>query len=253
MINGVLLDLSGVLYVGNNLLPHALESLDVLEKQNIPLRFITNTTRSTRDNLLKSLSTKGLNISKEKLFTAPMAARQYIINHKLSPYLLIHPNLRPEFAKFKNQKFDTVLVGDAGQSFTYEAMNTAFRILLDGAEFLAMGDNRYFKEEDGFSLDAGPFVYALEFASVTKATILGKPKKDFFLEAIKDFNSSPEQVVMIGDDVEADINGASAAGLQAILVKTGKYREQDDQKIQDPTTRIVDHIGQAAEWICKEL
>ncbi len=131
MVKGVLLDLSGVLYVGNKLLPNSLASLGSLNKQNIPLRFITNTTRSTRDDLLKKLSSKGLIIPKQQLFTAPLAARQYIKDHKLNPYLFIHPNLRPEFSEFKHQEFDSVLVGDAGSSFTYETMNAAFRILLD--------------------------------------------------------------------------------------------------------------------------
>jgi len=252
MVKGVLLDLSGVLYVGNKLLPNALQSLELLHKQNIPLRFITNTTRSTRYDLLKKLSIKGLKIPKEQLFTAPIAARQYVKDHKLSPYLLIHPNLRPEFSEFKNQDFDAVLVGDAGSSFTYETLNAAFRILLDGATLLAMGDNRYFKEEDGFSLDAGPFVHALESASGVKATILGKPANEFFLAAIKDFHCSPNQVVMVGDDVDADVNGALSAGLQSILVQTGKYRASDDQCIQNASAQIATDIGAAVDIIINE-
>lgn len=252
MVKGVLLDLSGVLYVGNKLLPNALLSLDLLNKKNIPLRFITNTTRSTRDDLLKKLSTKGLKIPIEQLFTAPLAARQYIKDHELNPYLLIHPDLRPEFSDFNNQIFDSVLVGDAGSSFTYQTLNTAFRILLNETKLLAMGDNRYFKEEDGFSLDAGPFVHALEYASGTNATILGKPAKEFFLAAIKQFHCDPNQVVMVGDDVDADVNGALSAGLQAILVQTGKYRSSDDQRIQNASTHIVADIGKAVDLIISE-
>ena len=249
MVKGVLLDLSGVLYVGNKLLPNALSSLDLLNKKNISLRFITNTTRNTRDDLLKKLSNKGLKIPREQLFTAPLAARQYIQDHKLNPYLLIHPNLRHEFSDFNNQTFDSVLVGDAGSSFTYQTLNTAFRILLNETKLLAMGDNRYFKEEDGFSLDAGPFVHALASASGVKATILGKPAKEFFHAAIKDFRCAPDQVVMVGEDVDADVNGALSAGLQAILVQTGKYRPSDDQRIQNASAPIVADIGKAVDLI----
>ena len=252
MVQGVLLDLSGVLYVGDKLLPNALQSLEILHRKSMPHRFITNTTRRTRNDLLKSLSVKGLDIPKQQLFTAPLAARQYIKDHNLNPYLLIHPNLLSEFTEFKQQNYNAVLLGDAGSSFTYETLNTAFRVLLNGAAFIAMGDNRYFKEEDGLSLDVGPFVRALELASDVKEKILGKPAKEFFLTAIKDFNCPPDQVVMVGDDVEADINGATAAGLQAILVKTGKYRADDDQRIRDPATRIAKHIEQAIDWISTE-
>ena len=249
MVKGVLLDLSGVLYIGNKLLPNALSSVNSLNKQNIPIRFITNTTRSTRDDLLKKLSNKGLKIPKEQLFTAPLAAHQYIKAKKLTPYLLIHPNLRPEFSDFYNENFDSVLLGDAGLEFTYEKLNKAFRILFEGAPLYAMGDNRYFKEEDGISLDAGPFVHALEYACGARATVLGKPAKEFFLQAIKDFHCTPDQVVMVGDDVDADVNGALFAGLQAILVQTGKYRPPDNQRIQDSSTQVVADIGEAVNLI----
>ncbi len=115
-----------------------------------------------------------------------------------------------------------------------------------------MGKNRYFKEADGFSLDAGAFVHALEMASGINAIVLGKPAKEFFLQAIKDFNCSPKEVVMVGDDVEADVNGALSAGLQSILVQTGKYRISDDQLIQNSSARIASNISVAVDLILNE-
>ncbi len=251
MIKGVLLDLSGVIYIGSKPIAGAQEAIDQLHTHNLPARFITNTTRSTSADILKKLSTMRFNISKDLLFTAPLAAKQYIKEKGLTPYLLVHSNLMPEFSDFPDTKFNAVLLGDAGKEFNYEKLNIAFRLLFSGAPLFAMGANRYFKEEDGFSLDAGPFVRALETASGVKATILGKPSKEFFLEAIKGFACTPEQVVMIGDDVESDINGATAAGLQAILVKTGKYRSNDDSRLRNNDVRIAQDIRQAIGWICK--
>ncbi len=252
MVKGVLLDLSGVVYIGKKLLPNALASIELLKKHNLPVRFITNTTRSTRNEILDKLIAMGLNIEKQQLFTAPLAALQYLQDNKLNPYLLIHPNLYPEFSDLNHQNFDSVLVGDAGQSFTYENLNTAFRILFDGATLIAMGDNRYFKDEEGFNLDAGPFVHALKYASGANATILGKPAKEFFLTASRDFHCTPDEVVMVGDDVDADVNGALTAGLQAILVQTGKYRTTDDQHIQNSSARIAADIGAAVDMIISQ-
>ncbi|MCY4641882.1 MAG: TIGR01458 family HAD-type hydrolase [Gammaproteobacteria bacterium] len=249
MIKGVLLDLSGVLYVGSQPLPGALDAVQHLVKSGLQVRYITNTTRSPRSAILKKLAAMDLAVARDEVFTAAIASRNYIKRKNLSPYLLVHTNLLPEFSEFDQKHFDSVLLGDAGTGFTYEKLNMAFRLLLDGAPLFAMGNNRYFKEEDGFSLDAGPFVHALESASGVRATVLGKPAKEFFLEAIQEFCCSPGEVVMVGDDVEADINGASTAGLQAILVKTGKYRSSDDQCIFDPSVRIADDISQAVGWI----
>ncbi|TIX45050.1 MAG: TIGR01458 family HAD-type hydrolase, partial [Mesorhizobium sp.] len=78
-----------------------------------------------------------------------------------------------------------VIVGDAGDAFTYAALNDAFRELSAGAELLALATNRTFRDADGgLSLDAGPFVAALEFASLKRANVLGKPSPAFFLSAL---------------------------------------------------------------------
>ena len=117
-----------------------------------------------------------------------------------------------------------MLVGDLGAGFTYERLNAAFRRLVGGAELLAVQKNRYWRTREGLSLDAGPFVAALEYASGKGATIVGKPEEDFFRLALEDMGLEAHEVAMVGDDAGADVAGAQSAGLTGILVKTGKYR-----------------------------
>ena len=252
MINGVLLDLSGVVYIGDHLIEGALKAIQTLQTNHIPIRYITNTTRSTSSDITSKLTSMNLDIAEDQLFTASLAAKNYTKENNLKPYLLIHPNLLSDFSEFDAENYDSVLLGDAGSNFTYESLNKAFRILLKGKPLIAMGKNRYFKEIDGFSLDAGPFVHALEIASGINAVVIGKPAKEFFLQAIKDFNCSPKQVVMIGDDVDADVIGAMSAGLQSILVQTGKYRASDNMKIQNSSARIASNISSAVDIILNE-
>jgi phospholysine phosphohistidine inorganic pyrophosphate phosphatase len=95
---------------------------------------------------------------------------------------------------------------------------------MDGADLIALQRNRYWRREDGLSLDAGPFVAALEYASRKSATVVGKPEKSFFRLALVDLGLGPREVAMVGDDAEADVAGAQAAGLKGIQVRTGKYR-----------------------------
>jgi ribonucleotide monophosphatase NagD (HAD superfamily) len=64
-------------------------------------------------------------------------------------------------------------------------LNTAFRSLVEGAELITLGKNRSFRDDDGqFSLVAGPFVAAPEFAIVCEALVLGKPSPEFFKSAL---------------------------------------------------------------------
>jgi HAD superfamily hydrolase (TIGR01458 family) len=249
MIRGVLLDLSGVLYEGDRALPGAAAALERLHAASLPIRFITNITRKGSGEVLHHLSGLGFAIAADDLLSAPVAARRYLEHRGLHPYLLVHPALEADFADLVSDTPDAVLVGDAGDGFTYAALNRAFRLLMDGAPFLAMGNNRYFRDRDGLSLDIGPFVAALEYASGATATVLGKPAPAFFHAAVESLDCDPEEVVMVGDDALADVDGALAAGIPAILVQTGKYRPRDEDQITHSGAVVVPDIAAAVDWI----
>ena len=250
MIEGVLVDLSGVLYVGENEVPGAHEALDRLKNSGLSVRYVTNTSRSTTEAVLEKLRGFGFDIEENEILTAPHVVAAYLRKHGLRPLLLIHPALEPEFAEFQTDNPNAVVLGDAGDVYSYDNLNRAFRLLIeDGASLISMGDNHYFMESEGLSLDIGPFMKALEYAADTKALILGKPSRDFFTSAVKNLGCPAERAVMVGDDILSDVGGALNAGLQGILVKTGKYREGDENKLQGVNFDLVKDIGEAVTLI----
>lgn len=251
-LGAVLIDLSGVLYQGGAPLPGAAGALARLRRAGLPLRFLTNTTRSPRRRILERLRAMGLEIREDELYSAPQAALDHLLAHGLRPWLLIHPDLEEDFAAVPREPANAVLVGDAGGAFTYERLNTAFRLLLERAPLLAMGRNRYFRDADGrLSLDAGPFVAALEYAAGVEAVVLGKPAAEFYHAVLHDLACAPGDAVMIGDDVEADVHGAAAAGLRAVLVRTGKYRPGDEADLPAGAT-VADDFAAAVDGLLAE-
>jgi HAD superfamily hydrolase (TIGR01458 family) len=98
---------------------------------------------------------------------------------------------------------------------------------MEGAGLVALQRNRFWQEADGLSLDAGPFVMALEYASGKTATVVGKPESAFFEAALRDLKLDAKDVAMVGDDTETDVAGARKAGLLGVQVQTGKYRSGD--------------------------
>lgn len=250
-IRGVLLDLGGVVYVGNDALPGAIDAVDRIRAAGIPIRGITNTTRQPRRALLDKLRGMGLILEPDELFMPAIAARRYLEANGMSPHLLIHPALEEDFAGLPETKGPSaVVVGDAGRGFTYERLNAAFRALDSQAAFLALARNRSFRDADQrLSLDAGPFVAALEYATGRTATVFGKPSAEFFGAAIDSLGCAPADAVMIGDDVEADIAGAQAVGIRGILVQTGKYEAGDEAHIAPPPAKVVADLSAAADWI----
>jgi HAD superfamily hydrolase (TIGR01458 family) len=251
MISGVLLDLAGVIYDGERVIPGAVEAVQRMRDAGLPLRFISNTTRSTKRAVLERLAGFGVDVSEGELFTPARAACDWLIEHGCSPHLLVYPDLEPEFQGLPPGGERAVVVGDAGEALDYAALNRAFRALNEGAAFLALATNRTFKDADGrLSLDAGPFVTALEFAVQRPALVLGKPSADFFLSAIASMGCAPEKAVMVGDDAESDVAGALRAGLAGgLLVRSGKFRPGDEVRFEPRPTAVVDDLSAAVDWI----
>ena len=250
MLSGVLLDLGGVIYVGSTPIEGALAAVERLRASGLPLRFITNTTRRSRRQVIEDLGRMGLEVSDDELVTPALLARAYLERHGLSPFLVVHPELEEEFAGLAVGLSEAVVVGDAGECFTYDRLNRAYRKLAAGAPLLALAMNRNFKDADGeLSLDAGPFVAALEYASKRKAVLFGKPSPEFFNIAVDDLGCARSEVVMIGDDAEADVGGATAAGLKGVLVRTGKYRPGDESALVPPPNYVAENLNDAVAWI----
>jgi HAD superfamily hydrolase (TIGR01458 family) len=228
-LEGLLVDLDGTLYVGDEPVEGAREAIERLKASGLALRYVTNTTRKPRRVVSEHLFSLGLGVGEAEIFTPARAAAGVIGDKSCFP--LVDESLLEDLREitFDEARPDYVLIGDLGEGFTYERLNAVFRLLVGGAGLLALQKNRYWRTETGLSLDAGPFVAALEYASGTSATIVGKPERDFFRLALEDMGLGPHQVAMVGDDAEADVAGAQAAGLRGILVKTGKYRPEAER------------------------
>ncbi|RMH46369.1 MAG: TIGR01458 family HAD-type hydrolase [Alphaproteobacteria bacterium] len=252
MVRGLLLDLSGVVYVGDRLVEGAADALARLEAAGVPVRFVTNTTSQPRSAIVARLSRLGLEVPLSHVFTPAMAALSWLREHELVPHLLVHPRLEVDFADApRSGKGTAVVVGDAREHFTYPAMNAAFRQLIHGAPLLALAQNRVFLDDDGeLSIDAGAFVHALAYAAQVEPVLLGKPAPGFFAAAAASMGLRLDEVAMVGDDAEADVSGALAAGVAAaILVRTGKYRKGDEDRVDHPPTAVVDDLAAAVEYL----
>jgi HAD superfamily hydrolase (TIGR01458 family) len=233
-VRGVLLDLDGTLYVGNSSLPGAGDAIAELRARNIPFLFATNTTRLSRARLCERLSRFGIEATSDQIHTGLIAAGAWLRSQgtrRVFPLLVASAMedlgdleiIRPS----GTDRVDAVLVGDLGDEWSYELLNRAFRHLMEGAALVAVNRNRYWRTETGLSLDAGPFVTALEYAAGVSATIVGKPSRSFFEAAASSLGLPPSEIAMVGDDIGGDVEGAQEAGLIGVLVRTGKFREQD--------------------------
>jgi HAD superfamily hydrolase (TIGR01458 family) len=227
-IAGLVLDMDGVVYVGDTLIPGADTALRLLRDRNLPFRFITNTSTRPPEELLSKMQALGLDVRNDEIFSAVSATRRYL-EQVGNPrcHLVVCDAVRACFAQFpedsRNPEF--VLVGDIGERWSYALLNDIFGMLMRGAQLVCMHRNRYWETEQGLRMDIGAFVAGLEYVSGKPAVVIGKPSWDFFRLAVLSLGLTAAKVAVVGDDIDSDIGGGQAVGLTGVLVKTGKYRE----------------------------
>jgi HAD superfamily hydrolase (TIGR01458 family) len=241
-----------VVYVQDKAVPGAAEVLQRLRDRQTPIRLVTNTTMRPRRSILERLERLGLEADPSELLTpATLAARRCAEAGYESVSLVVLDDLREDLEGLEEQgdSVDAVIVGDLGDRWDYDVLNRAFRRLMDGADLIALQKNRYWETSEGLSLDAGPFVSALEYATGREAEVVGKPAPAFFELALGELGLSADRAAMVGDDVEADVGGAMDAGLAGILVRTGKYREDLVRQSGIEPTATVDSIADVPELL----
>lgn len=235
-MRGILLDMDGVLYNSEAPIEGAARTMAWIQKEGIPHLFVTNTSSRGRTALLDKLHRFGIHAERETILTPCAAAAAWLRTQPGgAAALFINPKAREEFSGIPvleapaESGAQYVVIGDMGEHWSFRALNRAFRLLHGnpGATLIALGMTRFWLADDGIRIDAGPFVAALEYATGRKALVLGKPSVSFFRMAAARLSLPAEEVVMIGDDIVTDIQGAQAAGMRAVLLRTGKFRPAD--------------------------
>lgn len=251
-IDGLLIDVEGVLHIDGRPIPGAAEALQALAEAGVPYVLLTNTTIRTRRQLGGLLRRLGFPVSDEQIITAAAATADYVRRHYPgeSCYLLVEGDLHEEFAGIpltEGHDARVVVIGGAGDCFTYSRVNHAFRLLLGGAAFIAMHKNLTWERQDGLYLDSGAYILGLEAATGVQAQVVGKPSADFFQAGLRLLGVPRERVAMIGDTIDQDVQPAQHLGMAGILVRTGKFRTREPEAGRPDA--ILDSLADLPAWL----
>lgn len=251
-IHGILFDLEGVLYVGNQVIDGARDTIHYVRERHIPHRYVTNTTTQSREALSQKLQALGLPIEPHEILSAPYAACLYLRHRRpRSCYFLVSDAVIDEFREFATSEIapDAVIIGDIGRAWNYDLVNQIFQLVMAGAELIALHKGKFWQTPDGLRVDIGAFIAGLEYVTGVKATVIGKPSPAFFQSAIQELHCSKDEIVMIGDDIDADVGGAQQCGIRGLLVRTGKYRQNYVTASSISPDGVLDSIAQLVQYV----
>jgi len=252
-IDGLLLDIDGVLSVSWEPILGSIEAMEVFARAGMPLCLITNTTTHPRTELASILGDAGFSVEPSQIVTAVTATAEHLrtAHPGAGVFLLSDGDARADMEGVRlvelPEEADVIVLGGASDAFTYPVVTSVFRRLMDGAALVAMHRNLYWRTARGFELDAGAYVLGLEAATGMQAEVCGKPAAEYFRAALEVLGLPAARVAMVGDDVINDVEGARSAGLTGVLVRTGKYRPGDETRGEPDA--VLDRLGDLPAWL----
>jgi len=248
-VDGLLLDIDGVLAVSWEPLPGAIDTLSELRLRGLPFRLITNTTTHPRDELATTLRDAGFDVEPADIVTAVVATAEHLRTHHPGArvFLLSDGDARSDLEGVSlvgpDEPADVVVIGGGCDDFSYATMNHVFRQLMNGGALIGMHRNMYWATSEGLQLDGGAFIVGLEEAAGTRATICGKPAPAYFNAALEMMGVQAGRAAMVGDDVVNDVLGAQAIGMTGVLVRTGKFRPADLERPEGRPDHVIDSFA----------
>jgi HAD superfamily hydrolase (TIGR01458 family) len=232
-VDGLLLDIDGVLAISWEPIDGSVDAMSWFRREGVPYRLITNTTTHTRHDLAATLNDAGFDVAADEIVTAVTATASHLTRHHPGAAVFVLTDGEPGAdldginRAEAPEDADVIVVGGANDDFAYDLVNRIFRRVMDGAALVGMHRNLYWRTARGWELDGGAYLAGLEEAAGVTAAICGKPSRAFFEAALELLGKPADRVAMVGDDIVNDVLGAQAAGLEGVLVRTGKFQEAD--------------------------
>lgn len=223
---GVIFDIDGVLTFQGRVYPGAVDVVEALQRKDIILRFLTNSTLKSRASAAHKLRMAGFRAEHEQVITASYATAVYLRSLKpRSVWVMVDRDGIHEFDEFVHdtENPEYIVMGDYRSHFDFKHMNKALRLLQGGAKFIAMQNEILDTSMGEVELNVGAWVGMLERAAGVQAVSIGKPNPFVFELALRSMGLDVTQALVVGDRLETDVRGAREFGLASALVKTGEF------------------------------
>jgi NagD protein len=245
---GYLIDMDGVIYRGNHLIPGADRFIHELRAAQVPFLFLTNNSQRTRRDVATKLQRLGIDVEEDHVFTCAMATARFLARQKPGGTAFVIGEgglltaLHSNGFAIVDKDPDYVVVGE-GRTLNFEMVEAALGMILGGAKLVATNLDPNCPTQTGTRPGCGAIVAMLEAAAGVKAFSVGKPSPVMLRAARKELGLTTDQAIVIGDTMETDILGGVQLGFKTILVLSGGTRREDLSRYAYRPDNVVESIA----------
>ncbi|MBN9381012.1 MAG: HAD family hydrolase [Chitinophagaceae bacterium] len=249
MKHGLLIDMDGVIYVGDELIPGADRFINHLLKEDIPFTFMTNNSQRTPLEVVRKLKRLGIEVSESHVYTSAMATGKFLATHAPNGtvYVLgeggLLTSLHENGLTLVETEPDFVVLGE-GRNFTLEMVHRAVNMILAGAKFITTNRDPSPRKPGWSNLGITAITSMIEEATGRKAFSIGKPSPVMFRSARKTLDLETEGTTVIGDTMDTDIQGGIQLGYRTILVLSGISKKEHLNRYAFKPDLVVPSVGE---------
>lgn len=252
---GYFIDLDGTVYKGSTKIPAAKRFIERLQAQHKDFLFLTNNTTKTPEAVVANLAQNhDIHVGPETVYTPSLATASYLkkqVNGRCaeySVYIIGELGLKKAILScgFKLNEVDPdfVIVG-LDYDVTYHKFELATLAIKRGAKFIGTNEDTNLPNERGLVPGAGSVIALVERATQQKAFYIGKPQAPIMTAALDKIQLTKDQVVMVGDNLNTDIQAGFNIEMDTLLVLTGYSHREDLATLPQQPTYVLDSLD---EW-----
>jgi len=255
---GLLIDMDGVIYRSSQLIPGADQFINSLRERGVPFLFLTNNSQRTRRDIAAKLATMGIDVGPEHVFTCAMATARFLGSQKPggTAYVLgetgLTTALHTNGFAIVDKNPDYVVVGE-GRTYTFEMLEHATNLVLNGARLIATNMDPSCPTSTGTRPGCGAVVKLLEEATGRQAFSVGKPSPIMMRAARKEMGLDAAHTVMIGDTMSTDILGGVQLGYHTILVLSGGTKREELREFSYQPDTVVESVAELSPARLEQL
>jgi NagD protein len=221
-----IIDMDGVIYHGNRIIPHVAEFVEWLQTNKKEFLFMTNSSERSPRELSQKLERMGLCVDEKHFYTSALATAAFLKSQHdhCSVYVIGEPGLT--FALYEagfsmnDVNPDYVVFGET-KSVNYEKIEHAVKLVQNGAKLIGTNSDLTAPTENGFVPACRALIAPIELTTQKQAYFIGKPNPLMMRHALNKLDRREEDAVIIGDRMDTDIIAGIESEMDTVLVLSG--------------------------------